>query len=107
MSNVEQPTVEMLPPLVAGQRLTQPTFHERYEAMHPDTRAELLAGIVFLTPPHRADHGEMLLTLGYCLSTYRDDVETFLAVLRQGMDTPEHAEFAQSLARAKEDRTSP
>ena len=34
MSTVEraQPT-KILPPLVAGQHLDQPTFHERYEAM--------------------------------------------------------------------------
>jgi hypothetical protein len=28
---------KILPPLVAGQRLDQPTFHERYEAMPEGT----------------------------------------------------------------------
>jgi Uma2 family endonuclease len=47
-----------LPPLVAGQRLDQPTFHERYEAMPPETRAELVGGIVYMPSPMRIDHGE-------------------------------------------------
>jgi hypothetical protein len=34
----------LLKPLVAGQRLSQPTFHKRYEAMPPETRAELVGG---------------------------------------------------------------
>ena len=35
MSTVDRPGQRVLPPLVAGQRLDQPTFHERYEAMPP------------------------------------------------------------------------
>lgn len=41
MSTTERRT---LPPLVAGQRLDRATFHERYEAMPPDTWAELMGG---------------------------------------------------------------
>jgi Uma2 family endonuclease len=48
----------MLPPLEAGQRLDQRTFHERYEAMSPETRAELAGGIVYMPSPMRADHGK-------------------------------------------------
>jgi len=33
MSTVEPPKRKTLPPLVHGQHLDQPTFHERYEAM--------------------------------------------------------------------------
>jgi Uma2 family endonuclease len=48
----------LLPPLVAGQHLDQPTFHERYEAMPPETRAELVGGIVYMPSPLSIDHGE-------------------------------------------------
>ena len=37
-----------LPPLVDGEYLDQPTFHARYEAMPPETRAELVGGKVYL-----------------------------------------------------------
>jgi hypothetical protein len=58
MSTVEHvPTKVFLPTLVAGQELDQPMFHERYEAMPPDTRAELVGGIVYMPSPMRLDHG--------------------------------------------------
>ena len=47
MSTVDRPQPRVLPPLVAGQRLDQPTFHERYEAMPP-------------RDPGRADRGSRL-----------------------------------------------
>ena len=46
-----------IPPLVEGQRLDQPTFHERYEAMPPGTRAELIDGVVFMPSPAGIEHG--------------------------------------------------
>ena len=57
MSTVERPKASTLPPLVAGQRLDQPTFHERYEAMPPETRAELVGGVVYMPSPMRNEHG--------------------------------------------------
>jgi Uma2 family endonuclease len=51
-------TKKFLPPLEAGQHLDQPTFHERYEAMPADTRAELVGGIVYMPSPLGDDHGE-------------------------------------------------
>jgi Uma2 family endonuclease len=48
----------LLKPLVAGQRLAQPTFHKRYEAMPPETRAELVGGVVYMPSPMRWDHGK-------------------------------------------------
>jgi Uma2 family endonuclease len=57
MSIVKRPRARTLPPLVAGQQLDQPTFHERYEAMSPDTRAELVGGVVYMPSPMRGDHG--------------------------------------------------
>ena len=44
---------DVLPPLVAGQHLDQPTFHERYEAMPPETWAELVGGVVYMPSPVR------------------------------------------------------
>ena len=46
-----------LPPLVAGERLDRATFHERYEAMPPQTRAELIGGVVHMPSPLSPDHG--------------------------------------------------
>jgi hypothetical protein len=45
-----------LPPLENGDRLDQPTFHERYEAMGPDVQAELIGGIVHMPSPQKAPH---------------------------------------------------
>jgi Uma2 family endonuclease len=68
MSTLERPEAERpptpappwaLPPLEAGQRLDQPTFHARYEAMPPRTRAELIGGVVHMPSPMREDHGEV------------------------------------------------
>jgi Uma2 family endonuclease len=49
---------KLLPPLVIGQHLDQPAFHERYEAMPPETRAELVGGVVYMPSPMRLDHGK-------------------------------------------------
>lgn len=46
-----------LPPLREGERLDQPTFHERYEAMPPGTRAELIGGVVYMPSPLGRPHG--------------------------------------------------
>src|SRR3954467_3007180 len=58
MSTIDQPRKAALPWLVAGQRLDQPTFHERYAAMPPETRAELIGGVVHMPSPLPGDHGE-------------------------------------------------
>jgi Uma2 family endonuclease len=52
-----------LPPLQNGDHLDQKTFHERYEAMPPNVRAELIGGIVYMSPmkgPH-GRHGARLI----------------------------------------------
>jgi len=59
MSTVEHAeTKTLLPPLVAGQQLDQPTFHERYEAMPDGTRAELVGGRVYMPSPVGLEHSE-------------------------------------------------
>src|SRR3954453_17751132 len=58
MSTVDQPRKTTLPLLIAGQRLDQPTFHERYTAMPPETLAELVGGVVYMPSPMRWDHGK-------------------------------------------------
>jgi Uma2 family endonuclease len=61
----------ILPPLVNGQELDQPTFHERYEAMPPETRAELVGGVVYMPSPLSFDHGEESNDVGGWLFYYK------------------------------------
>jgi Uma2 family endonuclease len=57
MSTIDHTKTETLPPLVAGERLDRATFHARYEAMPPETRAELIGGVVCMPSPLSGDHG--------------------------------------------------
>lgn len=59
MSTIDRPKSAALPPLSAGQRLDPDTFHDRYEAMPPGTRAELIDGIVHMPSPLGSDHSDM------------------------------------------------
>jgi Uma2 family endonuclease len=63
---------ETLPPLEAGDHLDQKTFHERYEAMPPDTRAELIGGIVFMPSPLKRPHGRTHKLLSRWLDEYEE-----------------------------------
>jgi Uma2 family endonuclease len=54
MSTVDR---RVLPPLVAGERLDRATFHERYEAMPPNVKAELIDGVVYMASPQGYEHG--------------------------------------------------
>src|SRR5947209_14740308 len=56
MSTIERP---QSPPLEAGQRLDRATFHARYEAMPPETRAELIGGVVYMSSPLSVIHGDL------------------------------------------------
>src|SRR5438552_2965948 len=76
-SQPQQPT--KLPPLEPGDKLDQKTFHERYEAMPPRLRAELIGGIVYMPSPLRSDHGfshaDVMAWLGrYKFATLGTDV---------------------------------
>jgi Uma2 family endonuclease len=67
-----RPAAVPLPPLVEGQRLDQPTFHARYEAMPPGTRAELLDGVVRMPSPLSFDHGDAVIRLSAWLDRYAE-----------------------------------
>ena len=66
-----QPVQEDLPPLENGEHLDQPTFHARYEAMPPDTRAELIEGVVYMPSPVCWNHSSTHDDAAYWLTTYR------------------------------------
>src|SRR5688572_13850889 len=59
MSTIDRSAPVETPPLVAGQRLDRVTFHERYERMPPNTRAELIGGVVYMPSPLSPDHGDV------------------------------------------------
>jgi Uma2 family endonuclease len=56
-TSAERTTPETPPSLEPGDHLDQKTFHERYEAMPPGTRAELIGGTVFMPSPLKRPHG--------------------------------------------------
>src|SRR6266511_3787711 len=61
-----------LAPLENGDHLDQKTFHARYEAMPPDTRAELIGGIVFMPSPLKRPHGRFHVKLNSWLEEYEE-----------------------------------
>jgi len=71
MSMVERLKPKTFPPLEAGQLLDRPTFHERYEAMQPETRAELVGGVVYMPSPMSVDRGDTSLIVAGWLDRYR------------------------------------
>jgi Putative restriction endonuclease len=62
--------IDPLPQLIEGQRLDQPTFHARYQAMPPGTRAELINGVVLMPSPVGPDHGLAQFPMVAWLSFY-------------------------------------
>ncbi|HEV3166002.1 MAG TPA: Uma2 family endonuclease [Isosphaeraceae bacterium] len=72
MSTINRPQTGTLPPLIAGQRLDRATFHERYEAMPTDTRAELIGGVVHMPSPMSVDHGDNNVPLVVWLDRYAE-----------------------------------
>jgi hypothetical protein len=72
--SLERRTVpQTLPPLENGDRLDQKTFHERYEAMPEDVKAELIGGIVFMASPQKSRHGGAQADAICWLGAYCDD----------------------------------
>jgi Uma2 family endonuclease len=68
MSTIER---QKAPPLEAGQRLDRATFHARYEAMPPETRAELIGGVVYMPSPLTIRHGDFDCLVSTWLTLYR------------------------------------
>jgi Uma2 family endonuclease len=60
------------PGLENGDRLTQPEFHRRYEAMPEDVKAELIGGIVYMASPLKPRHGSAHARLVGCLILYEE-----------------------------------
>jgi hypothetical protein len=73
MSTAEHPRRVAVPPLVEGDRLDQPEFHRRYEAMPPGTRAELIQGVVFMPSPAGHEHGRAQVPALVWLSYYEEN----------------------------------
>jgi Uma2 family endonuclease len=46
-----------VPPLYAGDQLSQPEFHRRYEQYTDDVKFELINGTVYMASPQRLPHG--------------------------------------------------
>ena len=63
---------EVIPPLEAGDRIDQPTFHQRYEAMPHGTRAELIGGVVHMPSPLKRPHGRMHYRVIRWIGDYED-----------------------------------
>jgi Uma2 family endonuclease len=71
MSTVDRPQPRVMPALEAGQRLDQPTFHERYAAMGEGKWFELVGGVVYMVSPLFEDHGGGDYDLGGWLFHYQ------------------------------------
>ena len=61
-----------VPPLEPGDHLDQKTFHERYEAMPEDVKAELIGGVVYMPAAVRRKHGRYTSLLLHWMYTYED-----------------------------------
>ncbi len=73
MSAAEHPRRTSVPPLVEGDRLDQPEFHRRYEAMPAGARAELIEGVVYMPSPVGTAHSEAQVTSIVWLDRYAEE----------------------------------
>jgi hypothetical protein len=68
LTSIDRPPRNEIPLLEPGDRLDQPTFHERYERIRPGVKAELIEGVVYMPSPvgtvHSAEHALLMLWLG-------------------------------------------
>src|SRR5437867_16627 len=74
MSTIDGERSVTIPPLVDGQSLDRATFHERYEAMPPETRAELIDGVVVMSSPLGVGHGDFSASLAGWLFHFREGI---------------------------------
>jgi Uma2 family endonuclease len=68
MISVSTPSLA-IPPLENGDHLSQAEFERRYQAMPPDTHAQLIEGVVYMASPlrlrsHSEPHGNVIIWLG-------------------------------------------
>jgi len=70
MSMTDRGPAVAVPALAAGDVLDAPTFHERYAAMPPSTRAELVGGVVHMPSPLQLDHASEGFSAGAWLGFY-------------------------------------
>lgn len=68
-----QPPPTCLPPVEAGDRLDQKSFHERYESMPEDSRAELVGGVVHVPSPLKRPHSRMHVQVTRWLGDYEEE----------------------------------
>jgi Uma2 family endonuclease len=59
-----------VPPLYAGDHLSQPEFHRRYEQYTDDVKIELINGTVYMASPQRLPHGRYTTKLASLLDQY-------------------------------------
>jgi len=71
MSMTDRGPAVAVPALAAGDVLDAPTFHERYAAMPPSTRAELVGGVVHMPSPLFRDHGSTSRAVAVWLGQYQ------------------------------------
>ena len=62
---------EEVPPLENGDHLDQKTFHERYEVMPENVKAELIGGIVYMASPLKRRHGRPHIRTNVWLGYYQ------------------------------------
>jgi Uma2 family endonuclease len=71
MSALAEPSVEKIPPLESGDRLTRSEFERRYEAMSRLKKAELIEGVVYVPSPVRLSlHSRPHIHMASWLATY-------------------------------------
>jgi Uma2 family endonuclease len=75
MSTIDRERSVAVPPLVHGERLDRATFHARYEAMPPETRAELIGGVVVMSSKVPWVHARTVFSLAGWLGHYRIGVQ--------------------------------
>jgi len=73
MSTIDREPRTATPQLVDGERLDRATFHERYSAMPESTRAELIAGVVYMASPLGLGHGRSNVPVVVWLSYYSEN----------------------------------
>ena len=92
MSTMTRPEPVTVPPLIAGERLDRATFHERYEAMPPQTRAELIGGVVHMPSPLSPDHAFTNAPVALWLGLYQRSTKGVRTAINASLFLDDRAE---------------